>query len=70
MSVIVALEPELSCLGYQDVETRLLHWFSNPDLGFLWRGLKGITCGGGDGLKYFGIGFTLYQVIAARISLS
>ena len=59
LSVIVALEPELSLLGSRDLELIFPRWFGKPYLGFLWRGLKGIVCDGGDGRKYFGIGVTL-----------
>ena len=66
LSVIVALNPELSCLGSQDVESCLPCRFRNLDLDFLWQALKGIVCGGGDGYRYVRIGATLDQVIAAR----
>ena len=39
------------------------------DLGFLWRGIKGILCGGSDGLRYVGTGVTLDQLIVAWRSL-
>ena len=39
------------------------------DIDFLSRGIKGIMCGGADGLRYVGIGVTFYRVIAAWRSL-
>ena len=68
-SIIVALEPELSCLGYWDVESYLPRQFGDPELGFLRQGIKGIIFGCDDGHKYVGIGVTLDRVIAAQISL-
>ena len=59
LSVIAVLELELLCLGSWDVELSLLRCFGDPDLGFLWRGLKGIVYGGSDGFSYVGIGVTL-----------
>ena len=44
-SVIVALEPELSHLGSQDAVSLFSCWFEKPDLGLLWRGIRGIVCG-------------------------
>ena len=68
LSIIVALETELSCLGSWDVESCLPRLYGEPDLGFLYRSIKGIVCGDGDGRRYVGIGVALVQVIAARRS--
>ena len=56
-------------MGSPDVKLILPHRFGEPDLGFLWRGLKGIVCVGGNGCRYVGIGVTLDQLIVARRSL-
>ena len=45
VSVVVALDPERSCLGYQDAVSRWPLWSGVPDLGFLWRWNGGIVCG-------------------------
>ena len=42
--VIMALELELSHMGSQDVVSCLPLRFGKLDLGFLWRGLRGIVC--------------------------
>ena len=67
--VILSLGPELSCLGSRDVELHFTCQFGEPDRGFLWKGYKGIICGGGDGRRYVGTGVTLDRAIVARRSL-
>ena len=69
LSIILALEPELKCLGSRDVESYLPRCFYEPAIGFLWKGIKGIVCGDDNGCSYARNGVTLDLAIVEQTSL-